>query len=693
MNGSAPLAAPGGAVRDTLEDRPFRRLWFSYSLSSVGEWLALLTLLSLAVTLTSGGQPLPPQAAVAGVLGAKLVAWLLLPALLRLVTDRLDSRLVMAVADAVRVALFVSVPLVGRVEWVLAVAFLAECVTVARAQSAGHALTGLVDGNRQGRARRFLHLTPHGTAPLAAAVFAMLAVAGWILAGLFVSANSPAADIALYANAVAFAAAGVLLWWVPATSQEPPEEGETAQQAEGTRPIPTLRERARTAAAPAASRWLVWGTLAVFVLAGLLLGVGRLHVSHLGAGDAGFGVLVAALTAGAALGVFGGSRLLRDVSRDRLFGLAIGLAAVALIVTGLVGDMAVTAVFAALAGLGIGLAWSAGTVLLARQLDEDTHERVLTFLHPALRFVLLVSGVAAPLLAWPIGDRTLWGGDLSYVVWGTGAVLAGAGLVALVAAVVCYRRMTRGLRGSLRRELATVLRGAPAASPASTEQLPGTFIVFEGGEGAGKSTQARQLSVWLREEGFEVVSTREPGATKLGMRLRTLLLERGDTPLSPRAEALLYAADRANHVQSVILPALRRGAIVISDRYVDSTLAYQGAGRELSRAGMERINDWATEELVPHLTVLLDLPPEEGLARNSGEHDRIESEPEEFHTQVRSGFRELAARAPERYLVLDARDGEEGIFREVRRRVRRILPDPVPRESEAVTGMMPIIDE
>ncbi|TQN33197.1 thymidylate kinase [Haloactinospora alba] len=692
MSGSVPLAAPGGAVRDALEDRPFRRLWFSYSLSSLGGWLALLALLSLAFTLSQGHQPFSPEAAVAGVLGAKLAARLLLPALLRLATDRVDSRLVMAVADAVRVALFVSVPLVATVEWVLAVAFLSECAAVARAQATNSALAGLVADNRQDRARRFLHLTPHGTAPLAAAVFAVLAVAGWLLEGLF----SPMADVALYANTVAFAAAGVLLWWVPSAareSQESREDEETTQQAEGTRPIPTLRERTRTAVVPAARRWLAWGMLAVFVPGGLLVGAGRVHVSHLGAGDAGFGVLVAAVTTGTALGVFGGSRLLRDVSRERLFGLAAGLAGASLIVVGLVGDMAVAAVFAALTGLGAGLAWSAGTVLLARQSDEEDHERVLDFLHPALRFVLVASAIVAPLLAWPVGDHQVRSGDVGYGLWGTGVVLAGAGLVAHVAAAVCYRRMTRGLQGSLRAEVATVLRGAPAAPPVSTEQLPGTFIVFEGGEGAGKSTQARQLSVWLRDEGFEVVSTREPGATKLGMRLRTLLLERGDTPMSPRAEALLYAADRANHVQSVILPALRRGAIVISDRYVDSTLAYQGAGRELSRAGMERINDWATEELVPHLTVLLDVPPEEGLARNSGEHDRIESESEEFHTQVRAGFRDLAARDPGRYLVLDARDGEAEIFREVRRRVRRILPDPVPRESEAVTGMMPIIDE
>ena len=146
---------------------------------------------------------------------------------------------------------------------------------------------------------------------------------------------------------------------------------------------------------------------------------------------------------------------------------------------------------------------------------------------------------------------------------------------------------------------------------------PGLLIAFEGGEGSGKTTQARLISIWLRELGYDVVTTHEPGATKVGMRLRALLLDTAHTGMSPRAEALMYAADRAEHVASVIAPALDRGAIVITDRYVDSSLAYQGAGRDLPVEDIARFNWWATGGRIPDLTILLDMDPIAGLRRRA----------------------------------------------------------------------------
>ena len=197
---------------------------------------------------------------------------------------------------------------------------------------------------------------------------------------------------------------------------------------------------------------------------------------------------------------------------------------------------------------------------------------------------------------------------------------------------------------------------APLAQNGHPEakRRPGVFLALEGGEGAGKSTQARLLAIWLRDQGYDVVTTHEPGATKIGMRLRALLLDTAHTGLAPRAEALMYAADRAEHVQAVILPALERGAIVVTDRYVDSSLAYQGAGRQLPVSEIASLNRWATGGLTPDLTILLDLPPVTGLSRRLSSADRLESEPIEFHERVRSGFQSLAAAEPGRYLVLDA---------------------------------------
>ncbi|KRF37902.1 dTMP kinase [Nocardioides sp. Soil805] len=201
----------------------------------------------------------------------------------------------------------------------------------------------------------------------------------------------------------------------------------------------------------------------------------------------------------------------------------------------------------------------------------------------------------------------------------------------------------------------------------------GVFVCFEGGEGAGKSTQSRLLSTWLEERGHTVLLTFEPGDTQVGKALRQIVLSPETGELSHRTEALLYAADKAEHVDTVVLPALARGEVVITDRYVDSSLAYQGAGRDLLVADVERVNRWATGELRPHLTVVLDLEPEAGLGRFT-ERDRIEGESVEFHQRVRQGFLDLAAADPEHYLVLDARAPIEEIADAIRARIEVLLP-------------------
>jgi len=193
----------------------------------------------------------------------------------------------------------------------------------------------------------------------------------------------------------------------------------------------------------------------------------------------------------------------------------------------------------------------------------------------------------------------------------------------------------------------------------------GFFVAFEGGEGAGKSTQVRLLAEALGAQGLDVVTTREPGGTPSGAAIRAIVLDPATGQLTPRAEALLYAADRAHHVATVIRPALARGAVVISDRYVDSSLAYQGAGRTLDQAEVAQLSVWATEGLVPDFTVLLDLDPEVGLAR-AGDPDRLEAEPVDFHRRVRAGFLNLARAEPRRYVVIDAGRAADVVFDDVR---------------------------
>jgi dTMP kinase len=301
------------------------------------------------------------------------------------------------------------------------------------------------------------------------------------------------------------------------------------------------------------------------------------------------------------------------------------------------------------------------------------------------------------------GSATIRVGNISYLGVGFNLVLLLAAVVALLLGIISYRQMDDRRGVPLLADLTSVLRGEDfrpvPGQPAADAQAPepvrrGLLLALEGGEGAGKSTQARLLAIWLRDQGFDVVATHEPGATKIGMRLRALLLDTAHTGLSRRAETLLYAADRAEHIASVIAPALERGGIVVTDRYVDSSLAYQGAGRRLPVEDIARLNDWATGGIRPDLTIILDLPPEAGLRRRERSADRLEAEPAEFHERVRGGFLKLASEGgPDRYLVLDATRPASELSRAIQERVREMLPDPVPLTAEEITGSMPAIRE
>jgi dTMP kinase len=200
------------------------------------------------------------------------------------------------------------------------------------------------------------------------------------------------------------------------------------------------------------------------------------------------------------------------------------------------------------------------------------------------------------------------------------------------------------------------------------------FVCFEGGEGAGKSTQSGLLRERLESTGYVVLLTHEPGDTPVGATVRQIVLDPATGELADRTEALLYAADKAEHIHAVVRPALERGEVVVTDRYVDSTLAYQGAGRSLDGAELEWVARWATEDLRPHLTVLLDLDPAHGLTRFA-ERDRIEGESIGFHQRVRAEFLRLAAADPSHYLVLDARAPVDEIAEAVHARLGPVLEE------------------
>jgi len=204
--------------------------------------------------------------------------------------------------------------------------------------------------------------------------------------------------------------------------------------------------------------------------------------------------------------------------------------------------------------------------------------------------------------------------------------------------------------------------------------VTGLFLTFEGGDGSGKSTQSALLAEWLEQQGQTVVLTREPGGTELGDEIRDIVLHRRGH-IVPRAEALLYAADRAHHIATKVRPALERGDIVLQDRYLDSSVAYQGAGRILIPDEVRKLSLWAAEDLLPDLTILLDLDESVGRDRLKArtKYDRLEDEEQDFHARVRAAYLELANAEPQRFLVLNATNSVESLAEAIRDRVRVLL--------------------
>ncbi|WP_237530479.1 dTMP kinase, partial [Streptomyces sp. SID3212] len=400
--------------------------------------------------------------------------------------------------------------------------------------------------------------------------------------------------------------------------------------------------------------------------------VSVLHAKDLGGGPVAFALLVLFLTGGTGLGIRGAAKVLPSLSRRRLLPLAIALTGIALLAMGLVPDTATVLFLALFTGFAAGVAANTGHTLIDLETEESLRTRVTGHLHAVVRLFVAAGVVIAPLLAAAIGPHRLANEDFVFAHGGAAFTLMLVGALLLPVAAVVLAKTDDRAGVPLRRDLRDAVRGG--ADPAQAPAASGFFLAVEGGDGSGKSTQVEALAEWIRGKGHEVVVTREPGATPVGKRLRSILLDVSSAGLSNRAEALLYAADRAEHVDSVVRPALERGAIVISDRYIDSSVAYQGAGRDLSPTEIARISRWATDGLVPHLTVLLDVSPETARERFTEAPDRLESEPAEFHQRVRSGFLTLAAADPARYLVVDAGQEPAAVTTVVRHRLDQMLP-------------------
>ena len=705
--GTGPPGRRARRVRSedgVLSIKPFRALWIALSLSSLGDWLSILALTTLAPALTHGSD-VAKSSAVGGVWLVTLLPALLLGPIAGAVADRLDRRMTMIVGDVIRGLLFVSIPLFPNLTWIFAAKFLAGIASQFWNPAAAASVPNLVPREKLERANQLSQLMTYGTAPLAAGVFAVLSLVAEGLSKVTPLFHTNNADLALYFNGASYFISAITVYFLRQIGK---------RSAGGEISVPStakaIWEGWRFIRNTPVVRGLVIGMLGAFSAAGVVVGLGYTYITQtLHGGAAGWGLVFAAIFVGMAIGMGYGTRPFGDFSRRRLFGLSLTASAVPLALIGLVPNLIFVVFMVILLGVLAGIAYPTGFTIVGLEVDDETRGRVFAFFQSTIQVILLMVIAVVPFIAGGFtaiikaatGSQDVRIAHVEYASAGQNAVLLLAAVIVAYVGIKSYRNMDDRKGVPLREDLLAAVRGeefapVPGAASPNGRAAPasrGLFLAFEGGEGTGKTTQARLTAIWLREQGYDVETTQEPGATKVGMRLRALLLDTAHTGMSPHAEALMYAADRAEHVASVIEPALARGAIVITDRYIDSSLAYQGAGRGLRTAEIAQLNSWATGGRTPDLTILLDMPPEAGLGRRARSADRLEAEPPEFHRRVRAGFLALARAEPSRYLVVDATRPVEEVSREIKDRIREILPDPVPHTAEASTGSFPAITD
>ena len=658
-----PAAPAPDARRSVLAIPAFRKLWNSMLFSSLGDWLGLLATTALAQQL-SGGSYATANFAIAGVFIARLLPAVFLGPIAGVIADRFDRRRLMVSVDVMRAGLYISIPIVHTYFWLYTAMILVECLTLFWSPAKEASVPNLVPRDKLENANQVSLLAAYGTAPIAAILFSLLTLLSGAIAAISPLLPSNSVDIALYINALSFLFAA---WTIRGLKEIPKGSASKANKDENVGQ--SLIQGWKSVSESKIIRGLIIGMVGAFSAAGAVIGLARTFVGDLGGGDAAYGVLFGSVFTGLAIGIAFGPKVFAQFSRRRLFGASLTTSGVFLVLLALISNLVLSVIIVAILGAFSGIAWVTGFTMLGMEVHDDVRGRTFAFVQSLIRITLVAVLAIAPIIAATIGEHRYEFQTIVLNYNGAQITMLIAGIIAALIGSVSYHQMKDRPTVSLWSDILAALQGELGAITGA--QAKGIFIAFEGGEGTGKSTQSKLLQKWLEQEGETVVLSREPGGTDLGKDLRKILLGHETGIISPRAEALLYAADRAHHVFSVIRPGLDRGDVVITDRYFDSSAAYQGAGRVLNPSEVARISRWATESLYPTLTILIDVPAEIGLGRLQS-RDRLEAEPTEFHERVRQEFLQIAMMDPERYFVVDGTQSVEEIHTQIIARVAEL---------------------
>lgn len=639
-------------LKDLVTNTQFSRLLIAQTVSSFGDWVGFVAVTAL-VASKGGGY------AVAGVMVARLLPAILFGPLAGALVDRFDRKTLMIGSDIARGALYVVMPFLGPLWAIYLISFVIECFSLLWTPSRDASLPNLVPRRQLGNATSLGLVTTYGTLPLGGLVFAFLSGGSDLLPWLQDNPTS----LALWLDGATFAVSASLVSRIRITSPAPARVGKFELSRVGRDIVDGLKFLRESTLASA----MTLGIVSAFSAVGAVLALGPIFARTLGAGNPGWGILVTSFGIGMGIGMASSNKVVEFVEREFVFVWSIIAAAAMLFVLALIPGIELAAVITVVLGAFCGSAWVSGYVLLQENVTDEFRGRTFGSLTVLSRLGLFLSLTVFPIIASAIGEHDVTIGDRRIDLSGTRAALALAGLGAVLAGAFT-RRGLRRFRVTRPQPLGLVpkLKRAPAA---------GLFVAFEGVEGAGKGTQIRLAQEWLEEQGANVLVTREPGGTEVGEQLRKVLLGHDTGHLEPKTEALLFAASRAQLVMTVIRPALAEGKVVIADRYIDSSVAYQGWARGLGEQDVLTLNVWATQGLFPDLVILLHLEPEAGLLRSLDEPDRIEMEGGDFHAKVADAYLRIAEEHPERFVVVDADGPPEQVHEQVVEALKHVVKE------------------
>jgi dTMP kinase len=652
LRGVTPSAYVG-----LLKNRGFRNLTLATLSSAVGDWMGFFAIITLTADILGPGNA--ALFAVSGVMVARVLPSLFLGTVAGVLVDRWDRKRVLIATDLGRGLVMALIPFTNEVVTLVLATLIIEVLSSLFAPAKDAVFPSLVKRSELVLANQINLMSTYGTLPVGALMNAALTALAVSLApeGSFL-AERPIA-LPIWVNAASYWVSAPLL----ARLVIPPSAryGRSAASVDGVDqpgPWEQLKEGFRFIARQPVIRSLIIGVMVAFAAAGVVISVGEFFARVLNSGPSGFGVLVGLVGIGLIAGLALTAPLSQRVPAERLFAPGIGLAGVSLLVIAVMPSLGWAAVPALLMGVGAGVSFIVGYTVLQQRAGDDIRGRTFAAFNSGVRVALFGATVAVPLFVGAIGRERPSFEELpdgstalvyEYAFGGIRISLLLAGALAVAGAVWTGR----ALHSALVEE-----PGLEGLAAAGGEPVPrrGAFVVFEGGDGSGKSTQIRLLRSAIERAGWDVLITREPGGTTIGEGIREVLLSTGSSEMSDRTEALLYAAARAQHVDEVIRPAIEEGRVVLCDRFVDSSIVYQGIARGLGGRAVADLNAWATGDLRPDLIVLLDVDPEEGLRRaaDGGEPDRLEAAGLDFHRTVADAYRRRAELEPDRYLVLDA---------------------------------------